>query len=144
MRERRTERGSEPVRTMFNHDNKGLREADRPRAVGQGDIIRSFLASFLARALLLVVASAAAAGYQQPAAKESGKTQDAEQAEAHPAPSDPMGRDTPHGTVLGFLQAAQSGKYQEASQYLRLSKRERAPDGEDLARHLQPLMDRAF
>src|SRR5262249_38591396 len=49
-----------------------------------------------------------------------------------------------HGTVLGFLQAAQSGKYQEASQYLRLSKRERAREGEGLARQLQALMDSAF
>src|SRR5262245_16389713 len=27
--------------------------------------------------------------------------------------SDPLGRSTPHGTVFGFLQAAQSGHYKE-------------------------------
>jgi MscS family membrane protein len=85
-----------------------------------------------------------AAAYGQPAAKEAAKAQGSEQAQATPTPGDSLGRDTPHGTVFGFLQAAQSGKYQKASEYLRLSKRERARDGERLARQLQALMDNAF
>jgi MscS family membrane protein len=59
-------------------------------------------------------------------------------------PNDPLGRSTPHGTVFGFLQTAQNGKYKEATQYLQLSKNERLATGEELARHLHALMDNAF
>lgn len=59
-------------------------------------------------------------------------------------PSDPLGRSTPHGTVFRFLQAAQSDKYKEATQYLQLSKRERSTEGEHIARQLHALMDSAF
>ncbi len=59
-------------------------------------------------------------------------------------PADPLGRSTPHGTLLGFLHAAQSGKYKEAAQYLQLSNRERSDEGETLARQLQHLMDQVF
>ena len=41
-----------------------------------------------------------------------------------PAPqktSDRLGRETPYGTVFGFLQAAQSGDYSIAAQYLQMS-----------------------
>jgi MscS family membrane protein len=57
---------------------------------------------------------------------------------------DPLGRSTPHGTVLGFLQAAQSGKNKEAAQYLQLSGQQRATEGERLAQELHALMDKAF
>ncbi len=59
-------------------------------------------------------------------------------------PSDPLGRSTPHGTVLGFLQVAQKGNYKEAAQYLQLSNSERLARGEELARELHALMDKAF
>ena len=59
-------------------------------------------------------------------------------------PHDPLGRSTPHGTVVGFLQAAQNGKYKEATQYLQLSNNERLTTGEELARQLHALMDNAF
>ena len=36
-------------------------------------------------------------------------------------PTDPLGRDTPYGTVFGFLQAAQAGNYSIAAQYLQMS-----------------------
>ena len=58
--------------------------------------------------------------------------------------SDPLGRTTPHGTVIGFLQNAQSGKIKEAAQYLQLSKRERNAQGERLVKELHALMDNAF
>lgn len=58
--------------------------------------------------------------------------------------NDPMGRSTPHGTVLGFLHAAQNGHYREAAQYLQLSRTERATKGERIARQLHALMDNAF
>src|SRR4051812_9759112 len=36
-----------------------------------------------------------------------------------PAPTDPLGRDTPRGTVLGFLNAGRDAKGEIAVQYLR-------------------------
>ena len=57
---------------------------------------------------------------------------------------DPLGRSTPRGTVVGFLQAAQSGNYKQAADYLQLTKNQRASQGENLARELHMLMDRAF
>lgn len=80
-------------------------------------------------------------------AKQTDKvrSQSAPQAAAEDAePNDPLGRSTPHGTVFGFLQTAQSAKYKEATQYLQLSKKERATEGERLARQLHDLMDSAF
>jgi MscS family membrane protein len=65
-------------------------------------------------------------------------------AQAENEPSDPLRRSTPHGTVVGFLQAAQDGKYRDASQYLELSKDERAVKGERIAKQLYALMDNAF
>ena len=42
--------------------------------------------------------------------------------QAQPASaSDPLGRDTPSGTVLGFLQAAQNGNTRAAADYLQMS-----------------------
>ena len=60
-----------------------------------------------------------------------------------PAP-DPLGRDTPSGTVYGFLQAAQAGNYSTAAQYLQMSNARRLSEGEDLATKLKLVMDRAF
>lgn len=59
-------------------------------------------------------------------------------------PADPLGRSTPRGTVVGFLQAAQSGNYKLAADYLQLTKSQHASQGEKLARDLHTLMDRAF
>ena len=70
--------------------------------------------------------------------KPGGKNQEAT------APSDPLGRDTPAGTVLGFLQAAQSQDYKAASEYLQLSGTRRQSQGIVLAEKLKVLMDRAF
>lgn len=38
--------------------------------------------------------------------------------EPTPASADELGRETPSGTVLGFLQAAQAGNYKTAADYL--------------------------
>src|SRR5271166_3039535 len=58
--------------------------------------------------------------------------------------TDPLGRDTPSGTVLGFLQTAQSGNYQAATDYFQMSAAHRQSQGSDLATKLKFLMDRAF
>src|SRR5258708_7151763 len=60
------------------------------------------------------------------------------------ASADPLGRETPSGTVLGFLQAAQFGNYKTASDYLQISAARRPSQGADLAEKLKVLMDRAF
>jgi len=61
-----------------------------------------------------------------------------------PAPTDELGRGTPSGTVLGFLQAAQAGNYQTAADYLQMSTARRQSQGPDLAEKLKVLMDRTF
>src|SRR5271168_266118 len=59
-------------------------------------------------------------------------------------PTDALGRGTPYGTVFGFLQAAQSGHYSIAEQYLQMSAARRQSEGETLARNLKVVMDRAY
>ena len=60
------------------------------------------------------------------------------------AAADPLGRETPSGTVLGFLQAAQAGNYKLAADYLQMSAARRQSQGPELASKLKVLMDRAF
>src|SRR5215467_807057 len=64
--------------------------------------------------------------------------------QAQPAASDPLGRDTPSGTVLGFLQVAQNGNYRAAADYLQMSAARRQAQGPELANQLKVLMDRDF
>ena len=59
-------------------------------------------------------------------------------------PTDALGRGTPYGTVFGFLQAAQSGNYGIAEQYLQMSAAHRQSEGERLARDLKLVMDQAY
>jgi len=58
--------------------------------------------------------------------------------------ADPLGRETPSGTVFGFLQVAQAGNYRAAADYLQMSAARRQSQGPELARKLKVLMDRAF
>jgi len=57
---------------------------------------------------------------------------------------DPLGRDTPYGTVFGFLQAAQSGNNSIAAQYLQMSAAHRQVQGETMAADLKVVMDKAY
>jgi MscS family membrane protein len=57
---------------------------------------------------------------------------------------DQLGRDTPYGTVFGFLQAAQQGDYSIAAQYLQMSPARRQSEGDALAMKLNVAMNRAF
>ena len=66
------------------------------------------------------------------------------QAQAPTAPADELGRGTPSGAVVGFLQAAQNGNYQTAADYLQMSTARRQSQGPDLAEILKVLMDRTF
>src|ERR1022692_1694278 len=58
--------------------------------------------------------------------------------------SDQLGRDTPFGTVYGFLQAAQAGDYSIAAQYLQMTPRGRQTEGDALAMKLNVAMNSAF
>jgi MscS family membrane protein len=58
--------------------------------------------------------------------------------------SDPLGRETPYGTVFGFLQAADPGNYGIAAQYLQMSPARRQTDGDSLAMKLDVVMNHAF
>ena len=63
-------------------------------------------------------------------------------AEPQAVSEDPLGRSTPHGTVMGFLAAAEKEDYQRASEYLesRLSGKNK----EELARSLKMVLDRGL
>jgi MscS family membrane protein len=93
--------------------------------------------------LLLVILFVA---WNAPAAQLPGLTNPspAPTAQAPATPADPLGRDTPSGTVLGFLQAAQAGNYKTAADYLQMSAARRTSLGPALAKKLKVLMDRAF
>src|SRR5580693_7394830 len=56
-------------------------------------------------------------------------------------PIDPLRRTTPSGAVLGFLQAAQSGNYSIAAQYLQMSAAHRQSEGEELATQLNAVLN---
>src|SRR5215471_2843379 len=65
-------------------------------------------------------------------------------APAPAAPNDPLGRQTPNGTLFGFLQATQAGDYRTAAQYLQMSPARRDAQGEQIATELKAVLDRAF
>ena len=99
------------------------------------------MSSFFKRAhwlLFYLAVSAAAAGQLLPPQLGASAPAPANQAK------DLLGRDTPGGTFLGFLHAAQSGNYSTAAQYLQMSNARRLTQGEDLAAKLKVVMDRAF
>jgi MscS family membrane protein len=59
-----------------------------------------------------------------------------------PTPVDPLGRISPHGTVIGFLKAAEAKDYQKAAQYL---DGKRTPEqAETLTVELKYLLDQGF
>ena len=60
------------------------------------------------------------------------------------AASDALGRNTPNGTVVGFLESARNGRYKEAAQYLQMSKEAATRSGASIARQLYVLMEGAF
>ena len=70
--------------------------------------------------------------------------QPATPATTNSATADPLGRDTPSGTLYGFLQAAQAGNYSTAAQYLQMSAARRQSQGEDFATKLKVVIDRCF
>ncbi|HEX7958542.1 MAG TPA: mechanosensitive ion channel family protein, partial [Terriglobales bacterium] len=94
--------------------------------------------------LILFASSILAFPQQTPRIGTKDTEKRSQTAENKPETEDPLGRSTPHGTVFGFLQAVHSGKNEEATQYLQLSRQQRAKKGEELVHELQVLMDKAF
>lgn len=92
----------------------------------------------------LVLILSIAFSLHAPAQLVPGLTNPAAASQAPAASADPLGRDTPSGTVLGFLQAAQASNYKLAADYLQMSVARRQSQGPELANKLKVLMDRAF
>jgi MscS family membrane protein len=95
----------------------------------------------LIRILLLALAACL------PLSAQSPLTQILQGSSATSAPaktSDQLGRDTPYGTVFGFLQAAQSRDYSIAAQYLQMTPARRQSEGDALAEKLYVAMNSAF
>lgn len=67
-----------------------------------------------------------------------------EQAEPEPAPSDSLGRDTPRGTLEGYIRAVSQEDYEKAARYLDLAPLSFAKriQGQQIARILQQTLDR--
>lgn len=59
-------------------------------------------------------------------------------------PTDPLGRNTPSNSVLGFLKVATSGDYSIAAQYLQMSAAHRQSEGEQTADKLKFVLDHSF
>ena len=59
-------------------------------------------------------------------------------------PTDPLGRNTPSNSVLGFLKAATAGDYSIAAQFLQMSAARRQSEGEQTATKLKFVLDKAF
>jgi MscS family membrane protein len=60
------------------------------------------------------------------------------------AAQDALGRNTPRGSIVGFIEAAQRGDIDRALNYLELPRQSRDIDGDRLVRDLLVLFDRAF
>jgi len=97
---------------------------------------------FFAFALFLLSFAALIQAQENQAAKSQEEAQETNPSK--PENGDVWGRSTPHGTLVGFLHAAQSGRYEDGVQYLQLSKREKAASGEHLAQQLHTVLDQAF
>ena len=92
------------------------------------------------RWMMLLLLFAAPAMAQNPLAQAVAPEKQAEPA----SPVDPLGRGNPRGTVLGFLQAAQSPHPDSAAQYFQASRSRRPADDSRIVHELKSLMDRAY
>jgi MscS family membrane protein len=93
--------------------------------------------SFLLFVLALLAASSSAAQSSLSGVLPSSSTTTS----TTNSPTDPLGRTTPSGSVLGFLQAAQSGNYSIAAQFLQMSAARRQAEGEQLATQLNAVLN---
>jgi MscS family membrane protein len=93
----------------------------------------------LGQGLSSAIKNAAGGGSTQTAPPADGT---AAPAAPPPVPVDPLGRTSPHGTVLGFLKAAEEKDYVKAAKFL---DGKRSPDtSEELVVQLKTLLDRGL
>lgn len=87
---------------------------------------------------IVVLALAAAA---QTGSKFPQKSSPPDSTQVLPVAADPLGRETPSGTIFGFLRVAQLKDYRTAAQYLQISASRRLTQGDELVRKLNVLLD---
>ncbi len=63
---------------------------------------------------------------------------------AEAAPADPLGRDTPRGSFLGFLKAAQSDSFLVAADFLQLTRVTSKESPEEIVKQVKFVLDRRF
>jgi MscS family membrane protein len=104
------------------------------------------LKKFMSRRFLRIAVVAVGLAIALPLLAQGALGQLLQQKPAAPAKTavDALGRETPSGTVFGFLEAAQAGKYNIAAQYLQMSASRRQSEGEATAQKLKAVMDTAF
>ena len=68
----------------------------------------------------------------------------ADQPAAAPKASDPLRRDTPYGTVTGFIRAAEQKDFVRAARYLQIARRQPSQRDEETARQLADVLDRVY
>jgi MscS family membrane protein len=103
--------------------------------------MNSFLRRVLLFALCLVLS---ATGWGQKSLSQMLQASGEPPKASEGSPTDPLGRQTPNGTLFGFLEAVQAGNFPMAAQYLQLSPARRAEKGEQLATQLKAVLDSAF
>ena len=100
------------------------------------------ISRFLLVITVLIAPSLVRARPQNPLAPLTGaSTSTAKPAEVL---ADPLGRTTPRGTVIGFLQAAQSAHAQSAAQYFQQTHARHPANQDELVTQLKELLDRAY
>jgi len=124
----------------FDTMNFTSSDCPRPWRFGLENIMSSSSSSFSKNFLLLVLAfsSSLPITAQSPL---SSVLPSSPTTNASNSASDPLGRTTPSGAVLGFLQAAQSGNYSIAAQYLQMSAARRQTEGEQIASQLNAVLN---
>ena len=101
-------------------------------------VLRRTLGPSTALAIILAIGLPASANQLLPGQQPSTT------APANGTTPDPLGRNTPSGTLYGFLAAAQAGNYSTAAQYLQMSPAKHQTVGEETASRLKVVIDRSF
>ena len=96
------------------------------------------------RKTVLLVVLCLSSGLSLPAQAALPGLQPAPQASSSNTATDPLGRNTPSNSILGFLKAAQDGQNSIAAQYLQMSPARRQSEGEQTASKLKFVLDHAF
>jgi MscS family membrane protein len=107
--------------------------------------MRRHAAKFVA--LLFIAAGAASIATAQLSGLLPAQTVPQPGAASATTPPDPLGRETPHGTIVGFIRAAQEEKYSIAALYFQPASGHRHPSAEqqqELAEQLLAILNQRF